>query len=300
MRKIVFYTESKWAFGSIHYSLSKRLFQYGFDCEVLDFFQPHTAEHLASIAANTCYFVTTPVGAHWLMNMHIDPQQIKAVAHAQWDLLLTNHHAGVGFYDQLNDFAVVSPILKQKSAEFGITKVPKVIPIGIDFHKFYTKSADKLRNVGYAGAYSSNNFYGVEIKRGKLVTEATEKAGLPLLMPANQMHYTGMPCFYRRVGCVVSSSLEEGAGLPMLEAGAAGRLCLGTPVGYFEENSKDGRGGVALSLEPDKFVDDLSKALRYFSEDNDRYRKQCQRTQEYARCYDWQNYIEQWVEFLNL
>ena len=62
MKRVVFFTESKWAFGTIHYSLCRRLYERGITAEVLDFFQKYSQEEMAAISRHTDLFVTTPVG----------------------------------------------------------------------------------------------------------------------------------------------------------------------------------------------------------------------------------------------
>lgn len=299
MKKIVFFTETKWAFGNIHYALSKLLWSKGFNCEVVDFFTKYPTEEMQQIDRSTDLFVTTPPGAVWLLEYGIDPAKIRAVAHGQWDILLAQQRMGLNF-DALGGYAVVSNILQRKSAEFGLNRVPRVTPVGIFFDRFYQPPSNHLRTVGYAAAWTSNNFAGQEIKRGRLVADAANRAGLPL-KTANQWHYLAMCDFYRQVDCVVMSSTEEGAGLPMMEAAAAGRLTLGTPVGYFEENTAPGHlTGVRLPLPETAFVTACGDILNYYRDNADRYQLKCAELQSYARDhYDWHNFIDSWAEFLS-
>jgi hypothetical protein len=294
---IVFFTETKWAFGQIHNSLCKRLLPYGINAEVLDFFTQYTREEMLAISDNTEYFVTTPVGVGWLLQYDIPPQKIKSVAHAQWDILLSNSQIGTEVYKDLAGYGVVSVTLKEKSFDFGISRIPAVLNMGIEFDRFYAPVSQSLNKVGYAAAFESRNFAGEEIKRGRLVQTACDKVGLPLIRP--QTHYLGMPSFYKSVDAVVMSSTEEGAGLPMLEAAAAGKLCIGTPVGYFRENSRALRGGFAVHMAEDLFVQDVVGVLNYSKAYPEEYRKVCTDIQEYAReHYDWSKHIDKWVVFL--
>jgi len=77
-----------------------------------------------------------------------------------------------------------------------------------------------------------NTNSGVEQKRGRLAQSCAEEAGLEFKRtedtPMDQM-----PDFYASIDALIMPSLQEGAGLPALEAAAAGRLVIGTPVGHF-------------------------------------------------------------------
>jgi hypothetical protein len=42
MKKIIFYVEPNWAFGSIHSELAKYLWSSGFDCKILPWNQSYT------------------------------------------------------------------------------------------------------------------------------------------------------------------------------------------------------------------------------------------------------------------
>jgi hypothetical protein len=297
MKKIVFFTENKWAFGNIHHALSKLLFPHGFDCELLDFFTKYEPDEMRQIDQNTHMFVTTPPGAVWLLGYGIDPSKIRATAHGQWDILLAQRQMGLNF-ESLGGYSVVSSILHTKSAEFGVQRTPLLTPVGIFFDRFYRTPAAGLAQVGYAAAWESKNFWGQEIKRGRLVQAAAQQAQLPLTV-CNRYHYLAMAGFYDRVGCVVMSSVEEGAGLPMLEAAAAGRLCVGTPVGYFAQHSDLG-GGLAVSLDETEFVEQTASILQHYAANSSLYVKKCLEIQEHAKyAYDWKYHINSWVEFLS-
>lgn len=295
MKRIIFYTETKWAFGQIHYSLMKMLYQYGINAEVLDFFTQYPQTEMQSIQDRIDYFVTTPVGVGWLLNYGIAPEKIKSVAHAQWDILLSNSQIGTAVYDRLAGYAVVSNILKQKSAEFGVPRIPQVTHLGIEFDRFYAAPSKQLSVVGFAGAFESRNFAGQEIKRGRLVKQACDSLNIPIAVP--QCHYLAMPRFYHNVDAVVMASTEEGAGLPMMEAAAAGRVTMGTAVGYYAENPDS--IGIRLPLDENEFVAECQNKLNYFKLNPDQYQETCKRNQEYARYnYDWRYHIESWVNFL--
>ena len=295
MKRVVFFTESKWAFGTIHYSLCRRLYERGITAEVLDFFQKYSQEEMAAIGGHTDLFVTTPVGVTWLLEYGIKPSKIVSIAHAQWDILLSNSQIGTGIYDQLAGYAVVSNILRQKSQEFGVTRVPVVLHLGVEFDRFYQQPSRELNIIGFAGAYESRNFAGEEIKRGRLAQQVAERAGTGFRLP--NAHYLAMPSFYAGVDAVIQASTEEGAGLPMMEAAAAGRFCLGTAVGYFAENVTG--GGIQVPLDEADFVDSCVSWVEQARQNPQFYRMICEQTQAYARDhYDWGHHIAHWADYL--
>jgi hypothetical protein len=255
---------------------------------------------MMSISSNTDYFVTTPVGVEWLMKYGIPPQKIKSVAHAQWDILLSKHNIGTSHYKDLAGYGVVSTTLYEKSKEFGIERDPDIISLGIEFDRYYKPASKSLSKIGYAAAFESYNFNNQEIKRGRLVHKVCSITNNELLIPIQKMHYLGMPSFYEAVDCVMMSSTEEGAGLPMLEAAAAGRMCIGTPVGYFRENSIDDRGGFSVGIDEEEYISGSVNLITRLKKDSNLFNKKCLNIQEFAReNYDWSRHIENWVNFLS-
>ena len=82
----------------------------------------------------------------------------------------------------------------------------------------------------------------------------------------------------------------------MMEAAAAGRLCIGTPVGYFAKHGQNG-GGHLVSLDEENFIQETVDILMDYKYNNDRYKKKCLDIQEYAReNYDWSKVIDQWIK----
>lgn len=297
MKKIICFVEPKWAFGSIHNSLCKLLYSYGINAELLSWEKEYALDEFKQITEDTDGFVTTPVGVSYLINYQVPLEKIYSVAHGQWDILLGANLLGYDIYHKLAGFGVVSQILKQKAKEFGVPVEPSLIPFGIHFDRFYTKPSTQLSTVAMAGAYQSHNFFGQEIKRGHLVEQSVFNADL-IFKKHNFYHYLTMPSFYKTVDCVIMSSSEEGAGLPMMEAAAAGRLCVGTPVGYFEHNGPLG-GGVVVPVDETEFVNETSETLNFYKQNSEAHRSKCSEIQEFAReHYDWSKYIDPWVNFL--
>ncbi len=135
---------------------------------------------------------------------------------------------------------------------------------------------------------------GIDWKRGVLAEEATAAANLAF-QPAGSFHYLAMPHYYGQVDAVLVSSSREGFGLPAMEAAAAGRLVISTPVGGFPRQAELGAGLVA-PVEPDAFKVFCTERLRHFARDPDDYVRTCDRIQRAARLLDWSCVIDEWIE----
>jgi glycosyltransferase involved in cell wall biosynthesis len=242
--------------------------------------------------------VTTPEAVIPLHQRGIALNKIVSIAHGQWDILLAKRNSGVDFYSQLKGYAVISDVLKNKSIEFGVSRIPDVVKLGIHADIFKQNISAGLSVVGYAGMKETKNFFGEEIKRGKLVENAA--AGMNVkLRSFPEMNHLCMPSYYEIVDCVVMSSTEEAGGLPMMEAAAAGRLTIGTPVGYYAEDALNS-GGVIVSIETNDFIKETREAIQRYQQDNQLYRSTCAKIQEYAiETFDWKNRIEGWIKLFN-
>jgi glycosyltransferase involved in cell wall biosynthesis len=296
IKKIVFFTEPEWAFGIIHYELIKYLFQYRINATVLNWFTSYTTAEIQELSRSIDYFVSTPHGIGILIDQHgIQPEKCVVVAHAALDL---QHFSWFTADNQarVHNYGVVSDWLAKQSRALGISRPPAVALIGINYHAFYTKPGLELRTVGYAGAINPDNIHR-HIKRPWLVEQATAQAGLEF-RAAHAYHHSWvtMPGFYQAVDAVVVASTEEGAGLPALEASAAGRLVISTPVGIWL--AKAGTSGHTVPIEESRFVSETVSLLNFYRDDPTAYRLKCESTQAHAECYDWSRVIGTWVELL--
>jgi glycosyltransferase involved in cell wall biosynthesis len=299
MRKVLFVNQDRWVMGQIHRSLEKELFSYGIYANLLNWRNETKPVEWQMLNDTYDLFLTNPDAVQPLSNYGIPLEKIATIAHGQWDMLLAQQQSNnFDFYPQLYKFGVVSQVLKDKCAEHKIsTRVPEVVREGLHFDFFYKKPAKKLAKVGYGGA-EAKNFFGTEIKRRHLVKHVIGHTPLQLV-EHDFYHWFSMPAYYNSIDALVASSIEEAAGFPVMEAAAAGRLVLSTPVGYFEEDGPKG-GGIVLPLEENAYCQSLYENLAHYHNNPDDYHKKCCEIQEYAReNYDWSRHIEKWVEFLS-
>jgi glycosyltransferase involved in cell wall biosynthesis len=142
--------------------------------------------------------------------------------------------------------------------------------------------------------------YGVEWKRGALAEAAAAAAGLAFKVAGStgqQTSFHDMPEFYRSVGAVVTSSISEAAQLPVMEAAAAGRLVIGTPVGHFPRKAYEG-AGIMAPVEAAKFVSFTAETLRYYAQNPAAYVEKCHEIQQAARLSDWKYHIQDWMDVI--
>jgi glycosyltransferase involved in cell wall biosynthesis len=293
-RRVTLFTEPEWAFGAIHYELTKYLFAHGINATVLNWEKGYNTQELQELAANTDLFVSSPYGIAILINQYnVAPEQCVAVAHAVWDL---NHLIAYdpAVIDRLHGYSVVSEWLVEQSAGIGVVRIPLVTPVGINYDSFQAKPSDKLKTVGFAGAVSGVH---VDIKRPGLVEQVAKSAGLELKL-AHGYHnsYATMPGYYPTVDALIVASTEEGAGLPALEASAAGRLVISTPVGLWK--TRRGTSGHTVPIEESEFLAETVKLLEFYKNNPDAYQEKCSSTQQHAQSYDWSQVIASWVSLL--
>lgn len=296
MKKIVFFTETEWAFGIIHYELTKYLFTHNITANVLNWGKQYTPEEIAELAASIDYFVSTPYGIGTLIDRyHVAPEKCIVVLHATMDLEQLTWFSHDNFM-RLHNYGVVSPWLREKSIARGMPKEPKVVPLGINYNTFYSKPNDELNCISYAGAINPDNIHK-NIKRPWLIQKVAERANMYLRI-AHSYHnsWVTMPGFYKSVDCVIIASTEEGAGLPALEASAAGKLVISTPVGLWRDLSNG--TGHTVPIDEELFVEETLTLVNYYRENSQDFKEKCQAAQEHARSYDWTNVIEHWVELL--
>lgn len=299
MIKVLFYTQNRWAFGSIHHALAKELYKHNIYANLLDWTQPYTADEFRLLNKTYDVFVTNPEAVLSLHHRGVPLNKIVTIAHGQWDLLLARQNNGTEFYNQLKGYAVISDVLKQKSLEFGISRIPDITPLGIHFDTFYDKVPDRLRVVGYAGQKECINFFKQEIKRAKLVELATTNIQDISLVTHGDYNHLCMPGYYKTIDCLIMASTEEAGGLPVMEAAAAGRLIMGTYVGYFEHNADIG-AGIGLPIDASEFLTKAREHIIYYRDNPIQYKEKCESIQQFAKeHYDWSSVVQHWVKVLS-
>jgi len=284
-----------WAFGTLHTELSKFMHARGVICDLLDWSRIYSRDEIQMMSRSYDYIYSV-TGEAWPLtdSYGIPHEKIIVVAHGDYDI----HHAletrPLEEFDRFAGYGVVSGYLRDLSAQLGVKRVPTIVRLGINYRRFLSPVAEALRVVGYGGSMFRDNNGGVDWKRGNLAKQATESAGL-VFNPAGEFHFLAMPQYYRSVDAVVVSSSREGYGLPAMEAAAAGRLVISTPVGGFPQQASYGAGIVA-PIEADDFTTFVTEKLAYFKNRPREYFEICSETQAAARRLDWEYVLDEWIE----
>jgi glycosyltransferase involved in cell wall biosynthesis len=129
-----------------------------------------------------------------------------------------------------------------------------------------------------------------------LAQEAADAAGIDF-RPAGQYHFLAMPRYYSQVDAVLVTSLREGFGLPAMEAAAAGRLVISTPVGGFPYQASLG-AGITAPMATAEYTEFVIDKLRYYKDHSVEYIEMCKQIQEASKQLDWQYTVDDWIELI--
>jgi GR25 family glycosyltransferase involved in LPS biosynthesis len=298
-RKILIYGYTKWSHGRVYYDLCKYLYKNGYIVDILDW-QVNHREYFDVFHAYYDIYMTALDGVRTLIEeYHVPREKIIAISHSEFDIRMLTEQLGVEVFENLGAYGVVSEFLYGASSTRGISRVPMLAPIAVNYSEFYSDVSEGLATVGYASSMAVETF-GVEWKRGVLAEAAAKAAGLPFKVAGwtgGQTLFHDMPDFYRGVDALLVSSVTESGPLTVMEAAAAGRLVIGTPVGHFPRKAYEG-GGILAPIEPEKFKAFATETLLYYKDNPRDYIRKCRTIQHTARKFDWQYSIQQWIELI--
>src|SRR5579871_4690988 len=298
--RILIYGYPRWSHGRVYYDVGKRLMNEGFVVDIINW-QDNHAGYFKSLLEYYDFCITSPDGVQNLHNSYRVPyEQMIVVSHAELDIRMLINEAGTEVFERFAAYGAVSSNIYCASIFQGVARPPMVVSLGVDFDEFQAEPATRLETVGYTSTMS-NVILGVDVKRGYLAEAAAGQAGLAFEVAgstSDQTSFHDMPAFYRRVEAILTTSISEGAGLPVMEAAAAGRLAIGTPVGHFPLKAYQGAGIVA-PIEPDKFVAFASETLRYYRREPSAFFDKCCAVQEAARSFDWKFVLPEWIALLD-
>lgn len=297
MPRIAFFTFSEWAYGSIHKALIKELYKNGIQADIIDWSRSYTLEEMKCLNEIYDVFMTqTCDGLTVLKKYGISPRKILAVAHGRPDLqkgLSEGHN-----YDELLGYAGVSNDLERYSKKLGTKRDMTILQCGVDFEYFYRPISYGLKNIGYAGKFERpDEFDNIpDLKRGYLVKRIAEETNTPLIQTPHMTHLA-MPAYYAKIDALMVSSVYESCSLPLLEAAAAGRLPISSPVGITQD--LDNTPGFILPASDDEYVREGTNVINTMKADPSAHQHKCKQAQEYAReYYAWDRVISPWIKFI--
>ncbi len=294
--RILFYCDPGWALGAIHSSLCTHLRAAGWVADIKSWRVGYVISEFAKEVARYDYVVTLPHGGTkpLVHSYRIPREKIIIVAHGESDIQELIVAQGIEEFDRYAGYGVVSDTLACSSIALGIKRLPFVVRCGVDCRKYQRPVSAGLSSVGYASAMLRPTVSGIEGKRGPLARACAEAAGLRFASVAN-LPFERVPDFYGSVDSLIMPSLQEGAGLPPLEAAAAGRLVIGTPVGHFPRLAYEGLG-ILAPLEAGAFQRFTTKCLLYYKENSAAYVDKCNIIQQASKNRDWRYTVEDWME----
>jgi glycosyltransferase involved in cell wall biosynthesis len=289
-QKVIFFGPLQWSNGRVYYDLCKSLSKYGYIADILDWQTGH-GSYINDIMQFYDLIISALDGIQVLMDIYnVPPEKIIAISH--WTLAIQDfiEKKGLEPFAKFAGYGVVGHTLLWDSLTLGVPRVPKVVSLGINFTEFFGEISEGLQTVGYAGSRSVKTKYGVEIKRGELAEQCAQEAGLNFKPagfwsgPGSETGIHDMPGYYKTVDAVLVTSLTEAAGLPAMEAAAAGKLVISTPVGHFPLKAYAG-GGIIAPIETDKFREFTVQTLRFYQENPQAYAAKCREIQEAAKFF---------------
>lgn len=298
--RVLVYGYPYWSHGRVYYDVMRRYWRAGVIIDIANWQVDHSA-YFQTYLDYYDFIMAAPDGVRTLLDAYnVPPHRLIVVSHHENDIRMLTEQKGRDIFNQFAAYGVVSYYVYCASMMQGVQRKPRVVSLGVEFTNFFAPVAANLRVAGYASSMSVVTF-GVEWKRGYLAEAAAKTAGLEFKIAGstgNQVSFHDMPEFYKTVDAVLTSSISEAAQLPCMEGAAAGRLVIGTPVGHFPLRAYQG-GGIIAPIEEKKFISFVSDTLAYYRDNPAAYRDKCQRIQDAARQFDWDNSFHEWLELLS-
>ena len=245
--RILIFGYTRWSHGRVYYDLCRHLHARGYVVDLLDWQGRHNG-YIDDLASFYDLIMVAADGVSVLTDIYGVPlERMIVLTHSQFDVRILIEQKSAAAFEHFAGYGAVSEFAYCASLTQGVSRAPQVASVGITYDEFHCEIADELRTVGYASSLATTAF-GVEWKRGHLAEKAAREADLPFVVAgstASQISFHDMPQFYCSVDAILMSSLSEAVPLPVLEAAAAGRLVIGTPVGQFPQCAYRGGGILA-------------------------------------------------------
>ena len=307
MKRVIFFGHTEWSTGRLYFELCKRLYIYNIDCHLLDWERSYNTEEILEQNKVTDLWASTSMGIatlHYSYNIPLE-KCIVFLYHPLDLAILQQKNIDV---TKLANFATVGSWIQQQCSY--LPRLPEVLTIGINTHTFKSEPSKTLKTIGFGSAFNTrerinelklhNPSEPAVFKRPYLVKEIAESLNLNF-KAANQYHktYRTMPGFYNEVDCIICASEDEGAGGPVIEGGAAGKLIITTNTGCYSSFVTE-KGADSAPVPEFEFVQHVTELLKKYIDNPDLYQKRCKGIQSHAlKAYDWDNFIEDWVKLFN-
>jgi uncharacterized protein YaiI (UPF0178 family) len=307
-KKVIFFVDHEWSMGRVHTDLVKYLYKNDIESNLLSWQRSYTYNEVFELGKVYDLFVSNGAGVHTLTSQYGIPlEQCILMLYHPIDL----EHALKFELDltKLYKITATSSWIISLCKEAGINNV-SLTRLGINTNAFKLPISDSLKTIGYAQALYSReateNWRSIDsnqpagFKRGYLVQEIANELQLPFKSAnPDRQTFLSMPGFYNTVDVVICSSQDEGAGGSMIEAAAAGRLCITTDVGGYREFIGP-EGADACPVEEKEFKEAVKEKILFYINNPKLYRERCKELQNNAlKKYDFSNVILDWITLFN-
>jgi hypothetical protein len=307
MKRLIFYVDAEWSMGRFHSDLVKFLFKEGIESQIIDYKKSYTMPELHEQIDVNDYFISNGSGVAVLINSYrIPPEKcIPIILHTVdiKDLIAANVDI-----KRLPKVAAIADWLIPHCGIFNKEIYP--VKFGINTLAFRSEPSQALSRIGYGAAYHSReeteHWKQIDIgqpkvtKRGYLVKEIAEEMNLPFKSAhPDRRSFVTMPGFYKSIDVIICASSDEGAGGPVLEGGAAGKLILTTATGGFSDFVTT-IGADVIPVEEQALKEEAKRLLHYYIDNPIAYRERCYQIQDYAlKKYDLSNAIQSWLDLIS-
>lgn len=298
MIKVLFYTENNWCYGKIHNDLIKALYPEIY-CDILDWSKNYSIDDFVRFSKKYDYFLTSLSTVHLLCKQYkVNPQKIIASCHADRDIIDFTTNNDKDEILSLAGYFVISEKLQETSVKI-IPRIPDILKIGSFTNNYPKNENNSIKNIGYFSVPDVTNNVGINIKRGHLIKEVSEKMNIPIVHYTNA-HFLGVEDLYSDVSLLMSASLTEGWPYIALEAYSCGIPILSTNVGVFSEETIRHGGGHILPFKETEYVTQACSHIEKINNDKELYLKLRNESYNIGQKYDWHNLKNSWLDYFNL
>ena len=142
-KKLLIYGYTQWSHGRVYYDLCKHLHA-RYIVDILDWRADHAA-YVGELLAFYDFYLTALDGVHTLVDSYGAPyDKIIALSHHELDMRMLIEQKGMEVFAKFANYGVVSEFLYCASQMMGITRVPMVASLGVNFSEFFAEVPTKL------------------------------------------------------------------------------------------------------------------------------------------------------------
>jgi glycosyltransferase involved in cell wall biosynthesis len=304
-KKILFFHNTEWVMGKIHYELARVLYPH-VNVDVACWRKGWTAENIEQFLNKYDYISTTLYGAQALNNLHgVQPEKIIAVSHGQLcGISATDHGITPEFIKRLAGVAVVSNHVKkffEEDMKFG--REFQVLPLGVFTDNYPTRDTNRpINTIGNFGVLEridtdiKGNKY--DVKRGKLLRGLAERTNMNF-DNTTSASYLAAEGIYANTDIYAFASVDEGNPMGLIEAAACGIPTIGPITGIMPEAIEAGFA-FGLPFEDEEYLSRGVEVIDWLRANPKEYRNASFKALEWAKnTRDWDQVSGKHVSFLS-